>query len=242
MKSISSITLILILLLTACGPAAAPNARVGAVHSPAASAQSALPATNTASSPTSAQLSASPTIGPSLTVTISQPDVAPTSVLAQTPEQVSTTSSSLDTQTINWEGLSIPIPPQHLWSDQTPDSHTINNARVLAQGRIVFDRAHAAPNSVELPDGVGFTIVQFSGSLDEWLELVQQSAPAQNPVDPNTIRTTEVAGQPAIVYSYLVTGVGDSRTYILKLSQDRLLIIDDTGYQQVIDGLKIALQ
>lgn len=238
MKFLFSVPLMLLFLLTACGSAAAPGARVDSAPSPTASTQMTPAVTDATARPTSPQLPTSPTVETDRTATIVQPDITPT--VAPTAEQASSASPAPDTQAIIWQGLSIPIPPQHLWSDKTPGSDTINNARVLAQGRIVFDCTQASPGSVELPDGIGFTIVAFSGSLDEWLALVQLSAPAQNPVDPDSITTMEVAGQPAIVYNHLVTGVGDRRTYIVKLSPDRLLIIDDTGYQSVIDGLAIV--
>ncbi|MCS6840456.1 MAG: hypothetical protein NZ699_16240 [Roseiflexus sp.] len=230
----------LLVLLTSCGSAATPDARIDGAPSPTASAQMTPAVTDAKARPTSPPLSTSPTVETDRTATIVQPDITPTA--APTAEQASPASPAPDTQAIIWEGLSIPIPPRHLWSDKTPGSDTITNARVLAQGRIVFDRTDAPPGSVELPDGVGFTIVAFSGSPNEWLALVQQPAPAQNPVDLDSITTTEVAGQPAIVYNHLVTGVGDRRTYIVKLSLDRLLIIDDTGYQSVIDGLAIVSQ
>lgn len=240
MRSLCSIPLVLLILLTACGSGTVPDVRVDSAPSPTASAQMTPAVIDTTASPPAPQLPVSPAIETDRTATMVQPAI--TSTAAPTSEQASPAPPLTDAQTIIWEGLSIPIPPRHLWSDRMPGSETIHNARVLAQGRIVFDRTQAPPGSVELPDGVGFTIVEFSGSLEDWLALVQQSASAQNPVDSDSITTTEVAGQPAIGYHYLVTGVGDRRTYIVKLSPDRLLIIDDTGYQSVLDGLAIVSQ
>ncbi|WP_029215434.1 hypothetical protein [Kallotenue papyrolyticum] len=217
-------TLLMVVFLAACGPRARPD-------------RSASDA-----SPTPARISASPggVVPTALTTpTPATPTAAQPTPAGTTPPTPATPVSTAE-QIVAWQGLLIPLPPNHRWETYPADQNTINGAPILAQGRIVFDRAQASPNSVELPDGVGFTVVQFSDSLDAWLALAQQSASPRNPIDPNTIAATEIAGQPALVYSHMVTGVGDRRTYLLKLSQDRLLIIDDTGYEQVIGGLRSA--
>lgn len=177
---------LIVVLLTACGPTATPG----------------LTSTDVSPSPTSMQGTASPSEASptaATTHTAAMPiSEQPTPTVAVLPTSTSvpatnqprpTTETPVSTaeQIVEWQGLIITVPPNHRWETFPPDQNTINGAPVLGQGRIIFDRAHASPNSIELPDGVGFTIVQFSGSLDEWLALVQQSAPAHNPVDPNTI-------------------------------------------------------
>ena len=146
-----------------------------------------------------------------------------------------------------WEMLSIPVPSRHEWKPGAPPPNPGYDAPVLAHGRIAFDRAQAPADAVELPDGVGFTILRFSGSLDEWLAMVHKEAPAQNPIDPNTIRRTTLAGRPAVAYSYVVTGISINETSILKLGDDRVLLVeksnvDNPEYQIVLRMLMIGNQ
>lgn len=150
-------------------------------------------------------------------------------------------------QTVAWQGLTIPIPPKHGWEISQPNPDRTFIAPVLEYGRIAFDRAQALPDASELPDGMDFTILQWRGSLDDWLVAEQKAAPAQNPIDTNTVRKTAVAGQPAIAYSYMVTGVSNSQTLALKLNADRILLInnsnvDNPEYQAVLRWLTIGNQ
>lgn len=143
---------------------------------------------------------------------------------------------------MEWQGLRISVPEQHLWAADQPDLEPINEAQVIAQSQIAF-RRDAATSSVELPEGIRFTVVGFSGSVDQWVALEQARAESSNPVDRNTIRNLEVAGKPAMVFSYSVTGVSQSQTYAVKLDADRLLIINNSDaehpdYQAVIAGLR----
>lgn len=145
---------------------------------------------------------------------------------------------------MDWQGLRISVPEQHIWEADQPAQEPINDARVIAQSQIAF-RRDAATNPVELPEGITFTIVGFSGSVDQWVALEQARVEASNPVDRNTIRNLEVAGKPAMVFSYSVIGVSQSQTYAVKLDADRLLIInnsnaDNPDYQAVIAGLALT--
>lgn len=145
---------------------------------------------------------------------------------------------------MEWQGLRISVPAEHIWEPDQPAQEPINAAQVIAQSQIAFSQ-DAATSPVELPGGMMFTIVGFSGSVDQWVALEQARVEASNPVDRNTIRNLEVAGKPAMVYSYSVVGVSQSQTYVVKLDADRLLIIDNSDadnpdYQAVIAGLALT--
>lgn len=145
---------------------------------------------------------------------------------------------------VTWEGLKFSIPAKHMWNTMTPDPAQLNGAQVLAQGRIAFD-PNQASNPVELPDGINFTIIRFKGTADQWLALERQAAAGSNAVDPNTIRDTTVAGQRAIAYSYMVTGVSRSENFIVPLGGDRLLLIrnsnaDNPDYQAALSSIALT--
>lgn len=242
MKYLYAVPLIVI-LLTACGPTATPG----------------LASTDVSPSPTSMQgtaspSEASPTAATTHTAAIptnEQPTptvaVLPTSTsmpATNQPGQTTEAPASTAEQTVEWQDLMIRVPANHRWETSSPNQNMINDAPVLAYGRIVFVPS-AATSPVELPEGLTFTIVEFSGSVDQWLAREEAAAADTNPVDRNTIQNTTVAGKPAIAYSYAVTGVSRSQSYIIKIGADRLLLInnsdaDNPDYQAVIDTLKIV--
>ncbi len=143
---------------------------------------------------------------------------------------------------IEWEGLSIVIPPKHRWQVMAPDTDPINGSTVLVQSRIAFDPTQQTAG--EMPDGITFRIVQFSDSLEAWLAQAQDKTTSSNPVDPGTITTRSIIGRPARAYSHMVIGVSRSESYIVKLTSDRLLLItvgdaDNLQYQDVLSKLTV---
>jgi len=97
---------------------------------------------------------------------------------------------------------------------------------------------------IESPFGPSFTILEFSGSLEEWLDLERQNSPAGNPVQEDTVRDITIAGRPAKAYQHAVTGTGLSEHYVIDLPNDQLLLIttddaENKTYRQVIAGLVI---
>ena len=144
-------------------------------------------------------------------------------------------------QTYEWQDLVIPIPPKAQWLPSNPADISANHVSVLAAGAISYP---TITGSVELPYGPSFAILQFAGSLDDWLDLERRNSPAGNPLEENSIRDTIQAGLPAKAYRHAVTGTGVTESYAIKMTQDKLLWIttqdaQDTTYQQVIDRLAL---
>lgn len=226
MKYTHVVVLLAALLLVSCGSDVAP-VRPSA---PASSVALASDAPSTTVAPVAAA-SAAPSSQPAVSAA---PSAAP----------AASADASSPAQPVLWQGLSISVPPSHRWEADQPALEPINDAQVIAQSQIAFLR-DAATSPVEQPEGIRFTIVGFSGSLDQWLALEEARAASTNPIDRNTLRNTTVAGLPAMIYSYSVVGVSQSQTYIVKLDADRLLIInnsnaDNPDYQTVITNLALT--
>ncbi len=147
-------------------------------------------------------------------------------------------------QTVEWHGLVIPVPPGGTWqTTPSPNPTSINDTVVTAAGTIVYS-ASTATMPIESPFGPSFTILEFSGSLEEWLDLERQNSPAGNPVQEDTVRDITIAGRPAKAYQHAVTGTGLSEHYVIDLPNDQLLLIttddaENKTYRQVIAGLVI---
>lgn len=145
-------------------------------------------------------------------------------------------------QTISWQSIIIPVAPQARWRTLAPPLDPVNTAPTLHYG--YFD--YPTYTEVEAPSGPSFKLLQFSGSLDDWMELAQQQAHQSNPIDINTIRDIYVVGRPAKAYRYVVTGLGLSESYVLKLDMDRLLYIQSADaptwmYRRTIEGLMMSV-
>jgi hypothetical protein len=148
-------------------------------------------------------------------------------------------------RTVEWNGLVIPIPPDFnaQWNPDAVSEESINGAPVLDAGAIIYP-GYTQP--VGQPYGPVFHILQYSGSLEEWMALERsRQTPAGPAIDEQTIRDTTVAGQPAKVYQPTVPGIAPTQFYALKLGNDYLLWINTADapaeiYQQVIAGLRIA--
>jgi WD40 repeat protein len=161
---------------------------------------------------------------------------------AISPLLPSTTLATPTGQVVEWEGLSISVPPHHYWQALTPQPAGRNGFAVLGAGRIAFERSQGPANASDWPEGIGFEIVGFRGAADAWLDLTRKAAAAQNPVDPGTIVERTVAGRRATGYSHAVTGGSRGENYIVKLDSDTLLLItvsdaDNPDYQQVLSKL-----
>ena len=151
----------------------------------------------------------------------------------------STTSGQLrpDWQTVTWQGLVIPIPPQAEWNANIKPGDQY--WPILAAGAVTYP---VATGVVELPFGPSFNIISFAGSLDDWLEQEQERS--DTAVNVRTIQETTVAGLPARLYQPTVIGTCDIGVYIVALDQERLLRIwtDCLGgepYDSVVKGLVI---
>lgn len=157
------------------------------------------------------------------------------------PAPTGTLPLSTEWQTVEWEGLIIPIPPQGQWWSASLENNQSNGIPVLASGGITYP---TITGTVELPFGPNFYILQFTGTLDDWLDLERRNSPPGNPVQDETIRDMTIAGRPAKAYQHAITGTGEIEDYILKLTNGTLLWIssENASYEidrQVIDGLVV---
>ncbi len=146
-------------------------------------------------------------------------------------------------QMVAWEDVLIPLPPQSEWSLDSA-AVQINGAPVIASAGIKYA---LGTGEVEHTQGPFFTILQFNGSLDAWLDAEQKNdlSRAGNPVHDQTIRSITIGGHEAKAYQRAITGIGLTEYYAVKLDEKRLLWItsedaENETYQQVIDALMIT--
>jgi hypothetical protein len=147
-----------------------------------------------------------------------------------------------------WEGITIPDPPQFSWTTFAPNLQGINGVPVLASGGFVYEPPPTyGPGHVGLPAGPAFWILQFTGSLDDWLKLEQRNSQQRggDPIQAGAFRDITIAGRPAKAYQGLSVGEsGHAEYYIVALDRQRLLWIfseDSTNetYRRVIAELQI---
>lgn len=149
---------------------------------------------------------------------------------------------SVSWQTVAWEGLIIPIPPHASWAPYVNFGSPIGTLPILAAGEVIYP---TITGTVELPFGPIFTILAFSGSLDDWLAREQSANTLA--VDQQTVHDTMIAGRPAKVYQPVVTGTCNAASYVVALDRRRLLRIwtdclEQEPYDSVIKGLQIKEQ
>lgn len=141
---------------------------------------------------------------------------------------------------VAWERLIVPVPPDGTWTVDTRNT-PVWGVPVLADAGISYP---PAPH-VESPSGPYFTILQFSGTLEQWIDLERRNGIAgSNGVDEASVRTVVVAGLPAITFDRTDPHFGDPRAfYVLKLDENRLLRIYTESraidkFRRVIDGVR----
>ena len=117
-------------------------------------------------------------------------------------------------QTYPWQNLVIPIPPKAQWERSSIADINAHKLPVVAAGGITYP---TITDGVELPYGPSFTIIQFTGSLDDWLTLERQNSPKENPIEEATVRDIMIAGLPAKAYRYTATGTGLTEFYVTNL-------------------------
>lgn len=145
-----------------------------------------------------------------------------------------------DWTTVEWEGLSIPIPSHHVWEPIVGTPVLNTTLPIITQAGMRYDQASDPEIRIETPSGFVFAILRFNGSLQEWLTQEQNSGSIS--VDQQTVRETTVAGQSALVYNPLVTGTGFIQQYIVDRGEGRLMWISTDivypGYEDVIAGIR----
>lgn len=145
-----------------------------------------------------------------------------------------------------WQGLSVPLPPAATGIDPflSAATATIHNLPILASGAITFPPPPTPPNGAvgEYPAPPTFTLVQFSGTLAEWIELEEKSMPGPEGGVMEPVEPLVVAGREALHYQITVPGFNYNDYYVLKLTDTTLLILytDKELYGSIIDGLMIG--
>jgi hypothetical protein len=176
-------------------------------------------------------------------VVLSPSPIAPAPVPGPQPTLASSSVPlSAVWQTVEWEGLVVPIPPQASWAPYINFGSPIGTLPILAAGSVIYP---TTTGTGELPFGPIFTILEFSGSLDDWLARERDANPLA--VDQQTVHETMIAGRPAKVYQPVVTGTCNAGSYVLALDRKRLLWIrtdclEQAPYDSVIKGLQIKEQ
>lgn len=162
---------------------------------------------------------------------------------ALTDTSAPTTPAPSAFQETVWYGIRFSPPPDHTWEPVVAPPSTYYGAPLLAQGQIVFTLPPGA-HPVEQPEGLTLTLVTFSGTAHDWLELLSQARPVENPIDPASVRSTTLAGLPALAYSHIVTGVSRHEQLVVPLGDDYLLLIgvsnaDYAPYATTLAAIKI---
>ncbi len=157
---------------------------------------------------------ATATLEPTATAT---PD--PTATSTPTPTATAAGIDPLpgDFKVVPWQGFVVPIP--NGYDDRQPDepNKTINDAPVLAQ---LLVEGH----DNEQADVMRYTIIQFEGGAETWLDTVRD-ADGSSAVDDTTIEKVTVAGFPARTYESQTAVKGRPLNYVIEVARDRLLLI-----------------
>jgi hypothetical protein len=208
--------------------------------------QTPLPVIGTVGLPTKltspSQTLAAATLPPIRTAGVPFPSPIPPTPAPQPTLASSSVPLSAGWQTIEWRGLSIPIPPQASWDPDINVGTPIGTIPILAAGAVIYP---TITGTVELPFGPIFTILEFSGSLNDWLTHERSINPLA--VDQQTVHDTTIAGRPAKVYQPVVTGTCYAGSYVVALDERRLLRIwtdclEQEPYDSVIKRLQIKEQ
>ncbi|HET9222818.1 MAG TPA: SH3 domain-containing protein [Roseiflexaceae bacterium] len=177
-------------------------------------------------------LTVDPTVAASIPVGSADPDVTAAAAPIQTP------AADVDgPEIIEWEGLRIVPPMGYHHQSRLPDGVRLYGFPV--RGRLTLLSSVPPLEGTEQLNGMIFTIVQFKGTPQEWLDLLRQANDMEFGLDESTVQSTSVAGQPAISY-----WAGPFQEYIVSGQAGTLLLIDNGArsveHQQVIDSLIVS--
>jgi Tol biopolymer transport system component len=173
------------------------------------------------------------TIDPTVAATVPVGSVDPgvTAATAPTPPPAADVDGP---QIIEWEGLRIVPPMGYHYQSRPPDGVRLYGFPVRATLALL---SSVPPlDGTEQLNGMIFTLVQFKGTPQEWLDLLRQANDMEFGLDESTVQATQVAGHPAISYQ-----AGPFQQYIVTGQPGMLLLIDNGArtleHQQVIDSL-----
>lgn len=198
----------------------------------------------------SCQSSGAP-VAPPVNTIIPISGTAPTTLVASTPFPVATltlpTILTLEAggRYVQWEGFLIPLPTgaQLLKRDPLPSLDHTNSVPVIAAATVAFPPSPTPEDGAigEYPAPPELTLLRFSGTIAEWIELEQANPASQAGNTVTQITAMTVAEREAIHYQRSVPGFNFNDYYVLKPTEDTLLwILTDAGsYQMMIEKLVI---
>lgn len=131
-------------------------------------------------------------------------DASPTILLAPTmpatPPVSDTSAPAVDAalpagwQRVPWQGLSIPLPPEATGIEpfHTTTSDATHNLPLLASGMVAFPPPTPEGGAIgEYPLPPTFTLLEFPGTLADWIALEEQITPGEDGgvMEPNRAAT-----------------------------------------------------
>lgn len=147
---------------------------------------------------------------------------------------------------IVWHNLLVSLPAAARWQPE-PDGWSLKDFPVLAAATVRYPPADAGV--VEVPAGLTLLIVNFNGTLQDWLALERVGPEAAAGSPEEAVHETTVAGLPAITYrrTFLETLV--VTYYLVDLDGDTtvqggqlLFIRSEGGYpenEEIIRSLRL---
>ncbi|MBP8251169.1 MAG: hypothetical protein KAX40_02310 [Herpetosiphon sp.] len=151
-----------------------------------------------------------------------------------------TQTGSEQEQVVVWEGITVTIPPNHVWSFKTNDgtiAPVYYDLPVVATAAIEPPLPANTQNQpvIERPNPTTFTMMDTTTTLDQWLKLEANNpaSKAGNIINPDTLQKYTVSGKPAIRYQRMVTGVSNGGFGVIKIADNRLLLITSDNVDEI---------
>ena len=144
---------------------------------------------------------------------------------------------------VEWQSLSIPLPPEamNFIPSSTTATDQIHTIPVLAAGSVAFPPSPPPTNGAigEYPAPPSLTLLQFSGTLDEWIALEEEELAIEEGGVIEPVELLTVAGREARHYQRTVPGFNYNDYYVLKPTETTLLLIytNKEAYHPLVDGL-----
>ena len=147
---------------------------------------------------------------------------------------------------VEWQGFSILLPSEATNIIPLPAIATnqIHQIPILAAGSVALPPVPTPTNGAigEYPAPPSLTLLQFTGTLEEWITLEEQALAVEEGGVSGPIEALIIAGQQARHYRRTVSGFNYNDYYILKPTETTLLLIytDKEAYSPLVDGLAFA--
>ena len=130
---------------------------------------------------------------------------------------------------VAWQGLSVPLPPEATGILSAPDSVSTqtHEVPVLAAGVVGFPPPPTPTGGAigEDPFPPTLILLQFPGTLDEWIALEEKSIASAEGGVMEPVEQLTIAGREAVHYQRTVPGFNYNDYYAVKLTDTTLLWI-----------------